>query len=235
MKIPRKGKAGSAPALKGKGPPSRYPAWVRLVNGAAAFLLCLCFAFANPAIGETRLLVFGDSLTAGFGLRARDAFPARLEAALKRDGLAVKVINGGVSGDTTAAARARLKWALRTKPDAVIIELGGNDALRGVDPATTEANLEAILARLDALNIPVLLCGMYAPPNMGRDYGRRFNAIFERLAERYGLLFYPFFLEGVAMKPALNQRDGIHPNGRGVGVIVERLLPYARELVLQSR
>ncbi len=208
---------------------------MRLVNGAAVFLLCLSFAFATPASGETRLLVFGDSLTAGFGLRARDAFPARLEAALKRDGLAVKVINGGVSGDTTAAARARLKWALRTKPDAVIIELGGNDALRGVDPATTEANLEAILARLDALNIPVLLCGMYAPPNMGRDYGRRFNAIFGRLAERYGLLFYPFFLEGVAMKPALNQRDGIHPNGRGVGVIVERLLPYARELVLQSR
>ncbi len=208
---------------------------MRLVNGAAVFLLCLFFALANPAIGETRLLVLGDSLTAGSGLRARDAFPARLEAALRRDGLAVKVIDGGVSGDTTAAARARLGWALRAKPDAVIVELGGNDALRGIDPATTEANLEAILARLDARNIPVLLCGMYAPLNMGRDYGRRFNAIFPRLAERFGVLFYPFFLEGVAMKPALNQRDGIHPNRRGVGVIVERLLPYARELVLQSR
>ncbi len=208
---------------------------MRLVNGAAVFLLCLFFALANPAIGETRLLVLGDSLTAGSGLRARDAFPARLEAALRRDGLAVKVINGGVSGDTTAAARARLGWALRAKPDAVIVELGGNDALRGVAPGETEANLEAILARLDARNIPVLLCGMYAPLNMGRDYGRRFNAIFPRLAERFGVLFYPFFLEGVAMKPGLNQRDGIHPNRRGVGVIVERLLPYARELVLQSR
>ncbi len=208
---------------------------MRLVNGVAVFLLCLFFALANPAIGETRLLVLGDSLTAGSGLRARDAFPARLEAALRSDGLAVKVINGGVSGDTTAAARARLGWALRAKPDAVIVELGGNDALRGVAPGETEANLEAILARLDARNIPVLLCGMYAPLNMGRDYGRRFNAIFPRLAERFGVLFYPFFLEGVAMKPGLNQRDGIHPNRRGVGVIVERLLPYARELVLQSR
>ena len=208
---------------------------MRFVNGAAAFLLCLCFAVASPAIGETRLLVLGDSLTAGFGLRARDAFPARLEAALKRGGLAVKVINGGVSGDTTAAARARLGWALGAKPDAVIIELGGNDALRGMAPARTEANLEAILARLAEHNIPVLLCGMVAPPNMGREYGRRFNAIFGRLAARFGVLFYPFFLEGVAMKPALNQRDGIHPNRRGVGVIVERLLPYARELVLRSR
>ena len=233
----RAGDAGTsssgADALRG--PPSRYPRAVRLVNAAAVFLLCLCFAFADPASGETRLLVLGDSLTAGSGLKARDAFPARLEAALRRDGLAVKVINGGVSGDTTAGARARLGWALRAKPDAVIVELGGNDALRGMAPARAEANLEAILARLAEREIPVLLCGMYAPANMGRDYGRRFNAIFPRLAERFGVLFYPFFLEGVAMKPALNQRDGIHPNGRGVGVIVERLLPYARELVLQSR
>ena len=235
MKIPRNEKAGSALAATGQGPPSRYPRAARLVNGAAVFLLCLSFAFADPAIGETRLLVLGDSLTAGFGLSARDAFPARLEAALRSGGLAVKVINGGVSGDTTAGGRARLGWALRAKPDAVIIELGGNDALRGVDPVTTEANLAAILARLARHNIPVLLCGMVAPPNMGRDYGRRFNAIFPRLAERFGVLFYPFFLEGVAMKPRLNQRDGVHPNGRGVGVIVERLLPYARELVLQSR
>jgi acyl-CoA thioesterase-1 len=235
MKIPHNGKAGSAPALTGKGPPSRYPPLVRLVNGAAAFLLCLCFVLIDSARGETRLLVLGDSLTAGFGLKVGDAFPARLEAALRREGLAVKVINGGVSGDTTAAALARLGWALGAKPDAVIIELGGNDALRGVAPARTEANLAAILARLARHNIAVLLCGMIAPPNMGRDYGRRFNAIYGRLAERFGVLFYPFFLEGVAMKPALNQRDGIHPNGRGVGVIVERLLPYARELVLQSR
>jgi acyl-CoA thioesterase-1 len=208
---------------------------VRLVNGAAAFLLCLCFVLVDPAIGETRLLVLGDSLTAGFGLKARDAFPARLEAALRSDGLAVKVIDGGVSGDTTAAALARLGWALGAKPDAVIIELGGNDALRGVAPGRTEANLEAILARLARHNIAVLLCGMKAPANMGRDYGTRFNAIYGRLAARFGVLFYPFFLDGVAMKPALNQRDGIHPNGRGVAVIVERLLPYARELVLQSR
>ncbi|TDI59589.1 MAG: arylesterase [Alphaproteobacteria bacterium] len=237
MKAPSTGNGESGNALPstGRGPPSRYPRAVRLVNGAAVFLLCLCFAFADPASGETRLLVLGDSLTAGFGLKARDAFPARLEAALRSDGLAVKVINGGVSGDTTAGGRARLGWALRAKPDVVIVELGGNDALRGIAPGETAANLAAILARLAERNIPVLLCGMYAPANMGRDYGRRFNAIFGRLAERFGVLFYPFFLEGVAMKPALNQRDGIHPNGRGVGVIVERLLPYARELVLQSR
>ncbi len=192
-------------------------------------------AAAWAAERESRLLVLGDSLTSGFGLGADEAFPARLEAALSRRGFAVKVLDGGVSGDTSAGGRERLDWALDARPDAVILELGGNDGLRGLDPKETYRNLAAILARLAERNIPVLLAGMYAPPNLGPEYGREFSAVFPRLAERFGVALYPFFLEGVAADPDLNQQDGLHPNGRGVEVIVERILPFVERLVLKTK
>ena len=181
---------------------------------------------------ETRLLAFGDSLTSGWGLAARDAFPAQLERALHAAGRKnVRVIASGVAGDTSAGGRARLAWSLADRPDAAIVELGANDGLRGIDPASTYGNLDAILAELKRRGIPVLLAGMYAPPNLGREYGEAFNAIYPRLAERHGVVLYPFFLEGVAVEPALNQPDGIHPNAEGVAVIVERILPYVMRVL----
>ena len=181
---------------------------------------------------ETRLLAFGDSLTSGWGLAARDAFPAQLERALHAAGRkTVRVIASGVAGDTSAGGRARLAWSLADRPDAAIVELGANDGLRGIDPASTYGNLDAILAELKRRGIPVLLAGMYAPPNLGSEYGEAFNAIYPRLAERHGVVLYPFFLEGVAVEPALNQPDGIHPNAEGVAVIVERILPYVMRVL----
>ena len=183
-------------------------------------------------VKETRLLAFGDSLTSGWGLAARDAFPAQLERALHAAGRKnVRVIASGVAGDTSAGGRARLAWSLADRPDAAIVELGANDGLRGIDPASTYGNLDAILAELKRRGIPVLLAGMYAPPNLGSEYGEAFNAIYPRLAERHGVVLYPFFLEGVAVEPALNQPDGIHPNGDGVAVIVERILPYVMRVL----
>ena len=179
-------------------------------------------AAAKPAV----VLALGDSLTSGWGLEAGQAFPARLEAALRKAGHDVTVVNAGVAGDTTAGARARLGWSLQPKPDAAIVELGANDGLRGIDPAATAANLDAILAELKRRGVAVLLTGMYAPPNLGREFGNAFNAVFPRLAAKHKVAFFPFFLEGVAAVPALNQRDGIHPNAAGVGVIVERIMPY---------
>ena len=201
-------------------------------------LLLLLLALAIPmglsaATGkETRLLAFGDSLTSGWGLAARDAFPAQLERALHAAGRKnVRVIASGVAGDTSAGGRARLAWSLADRPDVAIVELGANDGLRGIDPASTYGNLDAILAELKRRGIPVLLAGMYAPPNLGSEYGEAFNAIYPRLAERHGVVLYPFFLEGVAVEPALNQPDGIHPNGDGVAVIVERILPYVMRVL----
>jgi len=158
----------------------------------------------------------------------------RLEAALRKEGLDVDVINAGVSGDTTAGGLARLDWVLASVnggADAVIVELGANDGLRGVDPRTTEANLDAILSRLRNRDVAVLLAGMWAPPNLGREYADAFNAIYPRLAKKHGVALYPFFLDGVAAEAALNQGDGIHPNAAGVAVIVERILPAAKALV----
>lgn len=181
---------------------------------------------------EIRLLAFGDSLTSGWGLAARDAFPAQLERALHAAGRKnVRVIASGVAGDTSAGGRARLAWSLADRPDVAIVELGANDGLRGIDPASTYGNLDAILAELKRRGIPVLLTGMYAPPNLGSEYGEAFNAIYPRLAERHGVVLYPFFLEGVAVEPALNQPDGIHPNAEGVAVIVERILPYVMRVL----
>jgi acyl-CoA thioesterase-1 len=193
--------------------------------------LVLALVIARPAVAETRILAFGDSLTAGFGLPKSEAFPARLEAALRARGIDAAVLDGGVSGDTSAGGLARLDWSLAARPDAVIVELGANDALRGLDPAATEQNLDAILARLKQLGLPVLLAGMLAPPNLGEDYGRRFNAIYPRLAERHGVELYPFFLDGVATQRGLNQGDGLHPNAQGVAVIVDRIAPYVVRLL----
>lgn len=204
---------------------------------AALLALALALLSAAPAGAEARarILALGDSLTAGYGLAAADSFPTRLEAALRRAGQDVRVINAGVSGDTTAGGRARLGWTLAGAPGYAVVALGANDVLRGVDPAESFRNLDAILTELRARGVRVLLAGMLAPPNLGRDYGTAFNAIYPRLAEKHGVPLYPFFLDGVAADPALNQTDGMHPNAKGVEVMVERILPHVLELVRNSR
>lgn len=179
----------------------------------------------NTTESTLRLLVLGDSLSAGYGLQPTDSFPAQLEEALHDAGYGVRVINAGVSGDTTAGGLSRLDWALSDQPHIVLVELGGNDALRGLPPVETYNNLDAILARLENHAISVILAGMQAPRNLGEDYTTAFDAIYPRLADKYALPFYPFFLEGVALDPALNQADGIHPNAAGVSEIVRRILP----------
>ena len=200
-------------------------------------LLLLSGASPGPSTDTvpTRLLLLGDSLVAGYGLPRADAFPAQLSAALKAQGFSVTIVEAGVSGDTTAGGLARLPWVLGSapaeQPDAVLVELGGNDALRGFDPQTTEANLDRLLAILGERGIPALLAGMRAPPNLGADYVGAFDSIFPRLAKEHNVMFYPFFLDGVAGNAALNQADGIHPNASGVKVIVERILPAVRLLL----
>ena len=192
---------------------------------------------AQPAgaARPVKIVALGDSLTAGLGLPAEAAFPVRLERALVGKGLAVEIVNAGVSGDTSADGLARLDWSVPDDTDAVILELGANDALRGLDPARTRAALDAIMRRLNERRIAVLLAGMRAPPNLGADYTKAFDAIYPDLAAAYGVVFYPFFLDGVAADPRLNQGDGIHPTAAGVDVIVARLLPKAEELVARAR
>lgn len=187
-------------------------------------LICLTTGIAQSAT-PVKVLVLGDSLSAGYGLAETDAFPVVLEAALKKAGYNVNFINAGVSGDTTAGGRARLAWALADKPAVVILELGANDGLRGLEPSETRANLDAILSELGKRNISVLLTGMLAPPNLGREYGVEFNSLFSALARKHNAVFYRFFLDGVAGEPLLNQQDGIHPNRAGVDEIVQRILP----------
>jgi acyl-CoA thioesterase-1 len=182
----------------------------------------------NTSESALRLLVLGDSLSAGYGLQPEDSFPAQLEEALHDAGYGVRVINASVSGDTTAGGLSRLDWALADQPHMVLVELGGNDALRGLPPAGTYNNLDAILARLENHAISVILAGMQAPRNLGEDYTMAFDAIYPRLADKYALPFYPFFLEGVALNPDLNQADGIHPNAAGVREIVGRILPLLK-------
>lgn len=210
----------------------------KLGRVAALVLAVLAGAISPPpgaAERPARILVLGDSLSAGWGLGAGEAFPARLEARLKSAGHRVTVINGGVSGDTSAGGLSRLGWALNDKPDFAIVELGANDGLRGFDPAVTFANLDAIVARLKAAGVVVLLAGMRAPPNLGRDYAGEFDAVFPRLARRHGIALYPFFLDGVAARPGLNQPDGIHPNRKGVAVIVDRITPYVVRMLKSSQ
>lgn len=208
-----------------------FVAWA---GRALALLLILTVLRPGSVAAEGKsltILAFGDSLVAGFGLGSRDGFTAKLEAALKAKGIEARVVNAGLSGDTSAGGLARLDWALEPKPDFVIVELGANDGLRGLDPAQTRANLDAILTKLKAKGVPALFAGMYAPPNMGPDYGKAFNTLYPELARKHGVAFYPFFLDGVAADPSLNQPDGIHPNAKGVDVIVERMLPHVLKLI----
>jgi acyl-CoA thioesterase I len=189
----------------------------------------------SPAIAEAakplRIVAFGDSLSSGYGLKPGQSFPSQLQKALKASGHEVVVANAGVAGDTTAAGLARIDWAVPDGTDAVILELGANDALRGIDPKVTRANLEKIIAAFKERRIPVLLAGMRAPPNWGEDYTQAFDTIFPDLATTHGLVFYPFFLDGVALEAKLNQDDGMHPTGNGIAEIVKRILPSVEELI----
>ena len=188
-------------------------------------------AYAAPV----KILALGTSLTQGYGLPPGTEFTVQLQAALKTAGIDAAIDNAGVSGDTSADGLARLDWSLAGHPDAVILELGSNDMLRGTPPAETEKNLRAILARLKAGHIPVLLVGMKAQRNLGPDYVRAFDGIYPRLAGETGVQFYPFILDGVAMNPKLNQADGMHPNPEGVKIIVARMLPIVKRLVASAR
>lgn len=181
--------------------------------------------------GPIVLLAYGDSLTAGYQLRPEQAFPVQLERALKARGHNVRVINGGVSGDTASDGLQRAEWTLAEKADAVILELGANDALRGIDPAETEKALDQLVAMFQSRGMEVLVAGMEAPRNMGQDYAAAFKTVFERLQRKYNTLFYPFFLEGVALRPELNQPDGIHPTAEGVKIIVNSILPSVEKLI----
>jgi len=199
---------------------------MRLILTALLVAAGLSGARAEPVT----IVALGDSLTAGYQLAPGAGFPAQLERALQDEGLDVTVVDAGVSGDTTSGGLARLDWSVGADADAVIVELGGNDALRGLDPAGTRQNLSEILDRLEARGLPVLLAGMLAPPNLGEDYGADFRAVFEDLSAR-DVVYYPFFLEGVAGNPGLDIGDGIHPTEEGVAVIVKNILPKVRELV----
>ena len=190
---------------------------------------------AAAADRPVRIVALGDSLTAGLGLPADQAFPAKLEQALRAKGLAVEVTNAGVSGDTASSGLARLDWSIPEGTDAVIVELGANDMLRGIDPRITRRALEGLVRRLADRRVAVLLAGMRAAPNLGPDYGRDFEAIYAELAARNDLLLYPFFLDGVAGEVELNQRDGLHPTAAGVDAIVARILPKVEELVSRVR
>lgn len=193
-------------------------------------------AAAAPATAHVPVILdFGDSLTAGYGLMPEQAFPIRLEKWLREHGIAARVINAGVSGDTTTDGLARLDWALADKPDLVILALGANDALRAIDPATVRDNLDKMVEKIKVAGAKVLVLGMRAPPNWGEAYDRAFDEIFSKLAQTHKATLYPFFLEGVAMKPDLNQPDGLHPNERGVAVLVERIGPVVAGILAQHR
>jgi len=204
-----------------------------ILHRLLAFLALLLVPAAAQA-ADKLVLAFGDSLTAGYNLPPGQGFAPQLEAALRKQGISARVHNAGVSGDTTAQGRARLRWvlgSLKTKPDVAIVELGANDMLRGLDPRQAEANLDAILAELKRNNIKILLAGMVAAPNLGPDYAKRFNPIYARLAAKHRVELYPFFLEGVANNRALHIGDALHPNGRGVAVIVRGILPKVKSLL----
>ena len=208
----------------------------RVTIALALVATILVFSGLSAIAAEPiKILAYGDSLTAGYGLDdLKQAFPAQLERALKAKGHDnVTVLNAGISGDTTSGGVSRLEWSLAAKPDAVILALGANDGLRAVDPAVTEANLRKIVARLQQDKIPVLMAGMLSPPNLGRDYGKRYANAFAAVAKDTGVLFYPFFLEGVAAIPDLNQADGLHPLPKGVAVMVKGILPLTEKLIAQ--
>ncbi len=186
---------------------------------------------SDNACEDKKLVVFGDSLVAGYGLEPGAAFPEQLSKKLDAQGIKLEIINAGVSGDTTSSGLARLDWSVGNGVDAVILELGANDALRGISPEVTEKNLDAMIVRFKEKNIEVLLTGMMAPPNMGPAYGEAFNGIYGKLAEKYEIQFYPFFLDGVVADPELNKADGIHPTKEGVSVIIDKIMPTALKLL----
>jgi acyl-CoA thioesterase-1 len=201
-------------------------------------LLALVLAAGAPARAADRplkIVVLGDSLATGLGLPTQQAFPAKLREALQKKGVTADIVDAALSGDTASGGLGRFDWSVPPDADAVILELGANDALRGVDPKVTRAALEEILKRLQARNTPVLLAGMLAPPNMGADYKRAFDALYLDLTKTHDVIFYPFFLDAVAADAKLNQRDGLHPNAAGVDVIVARILPKVEELVARVR
>ena len=200
------------------------------------FFLSAFLALAGPAwAAPVKILALGDSLTAGYGLPHEQGFEAQLQAALRARGHDVTILDGGVSGDTSAGGRARLDWALADRPDAVIVELGANDGLRALDPQAMRGNLTAILDALAAQRLPVLFSGMYAPPNLGAAYTDAFRKVFDDLGRRPGILYDPFFLDGVARDPKLNQADMLHPNPAGVRIIVARLVPLVEKLIAEVR
>jgi acyl-CoA thioesterase I len=209
---------------------------VKRIAALLVTMACLMLPAAVRADGKpVQIVALGDSLTAGYGLPNGDAFPTKLQAALKAKGIDAAVANAGVSGDTASAGLERIDWSVPDGTGAVIVELGANDALRGLDPAVTGKALDAILTRLASRRLPVLFAGMKAPPNMGADYASAFDAIYPALAVKHPVIFYPFFLDGVAADAKLNQGDGMHPTAAGVDVIVARILPSVVELVAKAR
>ncbi len=212
---------------------------MNLLKCAAAFVLVALF-FALPVRAEqtgvpATIVVLGDSLSAGYGLEAGESFPEQLQVALNERGIAAKIVGAGVSGDTTSGGLARLDWSVPDGTDGVILELGANDGLRGLPVASMKANLDAMIARLKERNIAVLLTGMEAAPNMGADYVTAFRAAFRDLSDTHNVMFYPFFLDGVASVARLNQADGIHPTAEGIGVVVENILPTVERFVQSLR
>ncbi|MEP6840472.1 MAG: arylesterase [Bradyrhizobium sp.] len=205
----------------------------------AHLLVCGLFLMTGQAASAqapapakpVKMVVLGDSLSAGYGLAGPAAFPARLQKALKTKGIEADMINAGVSGDTSSGGRDRLDWSIPEGTEVVVLELGANDALRGTDPAVTRVALTDILTRLKARKIAVLLCGMLAPPNYGSEYAAKFNAIYPELSKSFDVPLYPFFLEGVAADAKLNQADGLHPTAEGVDIIVKNILPMVEALV----
>ena len=198
------------------------------------FICALQFTFVMPVAAKAdtvKILALGDSLTAGYGLGPGDGFVDILQAHLDENGFDVELINAGVSGDTTKGGLARLDWALFDQPQRAIVALGGNDMLRGLSPEQSYDNLQAILQKLETENIPVLLAGMLAPANMGADYQTEFDSIYPKLADEFDVIFYPFFLEGVALEPTLNQPDGLHPNKEGVKIMADKITPYIQALL----
>lgn len=217
-----------------------WRAWVHrlavLPIAAFAVLALSDVAVAQSSLARpVKIVALGDSLTAGYGLPAKDSFPAMLERALKTRGAAVEIQNAGVSGDTSTGGLARLEWAVPDGTDAVIVELGANDMLRGINPATTRKAIETIVQKLQARGIEVMLCGMRAAPNMGNEYVRDFDVIFTELAARYDLVFYPFFLDGIVAQAKFALRDGVHPNAAGVAQIVTGIIPTVEELIARVR
>ncbi len=208
-------------------------------NSVRLFVLLIAF-FAGTVLARAQdappnIVVLGDSLVAGYQLAAGEGFPEQLQAALDKKGISAKIIGAGVSGDTSSGGLSRLDWSVPDGTDAVIVELGANDALRGLPPETTRQNLKSIIEGLQTRDIRVLLAGMMAPPNMGEDYAKAFNPIYQELAEEYGVPLYPFFLDGVAAEPNLNLEDGIHPNAVGIKVIASKILPYVERLIEDLR